>query len=163
MREVSNKVIAPKISFSILKFGIVAAVLGTLVAGFLGFQLLNGPKAAPVPLPMPANPAIEDRWGIRVSQIGVTADGGLVDFRFVVLDPDKALAMMQDVNNLPVLVAEDKSGIINSAAMMPTKHELTPGKTYFLLYRNTQNAVKPSALVSVLFSNDLRLEHAPVK
>ena len=163
MSEVTSKAPATKLALSKTKIGVLVAVAGLVIAGLVGFQFLNSPKAAPHAAAMPANPAIEERWGIRISQIGVTADGGLVDFRFVVLDQDKALAMMQDVNNLPILVAEDKSGIVNSAAMMPAKHDLNVGQTYFLLYRNTQNAVKANGLVSVLFSNDLRLEHAPVK
>ncbi|MBI5030108.1 MAG: hypothetical protein HZB51_06240 [Chloroflexi bacterium] len=122
--------------------------------------------SSPTALTPPTNPVIEERWGVRVTQIGVTADGGLVDVRFVVIDPDKALAMMQEEKNLPVLVAEESNALVNSAAMMSARHTLQPGRTYFLLYRNTRSAIKPGAQVSVFFrdplSNDgktIRLEH----
>ena len=79
---------------------------------------------------MPINSAIEDKWVVRVAQIGVTADGGLVDFRYITLDPDKALAMVQDIKILPVLVAEDSGTVVNSAAMMAEEHNFNPGRTY---------------------------------
>ena len=43
-------------------------------------------------VPMPLNPEIEARWGIRVTQVAVSADGGLIDFRFLVLEPENASA-----------------------------------------------------------------------
>ncbi|MBN9393325.1 MAG: hypothetical protein J0I20_35160 [Chloroflexi bacterium] len=132
-------------------------VLIAFVTGVLPFQ--SPPKrSGSVPV---SSTEIEQRWGIRVTQVGVTADGGLVDFRYIVLDPDKALAMIQEEKNLPVLVPEDRPGIVNSAAMMPAKHNLNAGQTYFLLYRNTQGIIKPHAQISVVFG-DVRLEHITV-
>jgi hypothetical protein len=149
--------------FRIALLGI--AVVG-INGGFFAVLALTEPKAGPAAKPatgaqMPTNPAIEERWGIRVKQIGVSADGGLVDFRFVVVDPDKALTMMTDEKNLPVLVTEDNGKLVNSAALMPSKHALTPGQTYFLLYRNAQGAIKHDSSVTVVFG-DLKLEHAGV-
>jgi hypothetical protein len=117
----------------------------------------------PMSVKMPANPAIEEKWGIRISQIGVTADGGLVDFRFVVIDPQKAANMMQDEKNLPVLVPTGSSKIVNSASLMTAKHDLNPGQTYFLLYRNTGGAIKHNSYVNVIFDEKLQLESAIVR
>jgi len=152
----------PKSKILNLKFSLLPVILAlTLIGGFLAWRLW---PAAPAPtnIPMPINPTIEDKWGVRVTQIGVTADGGLVDFRFMVIDPNKALAMLQDIKNLPVLVAEDSGTLVNSAAMMAQKHNLNPGRTYFLLYRNTQGAIKPGGAVTVKFG-DLLLEHVVAK
>lgn len=145
----------------LLPFGLIAVVLVAATAVLLlstrGWVLPVRTTSA-----TPANPAIETTWGIRVTQIGVTADGGLVDFRYIVLDPDKALAMQQDVTKLPVLVAEDSGILINSAAAMAAKHNLNPGQTYFLLYRNTNGAIKAGSPVTVKFG-DLTLEHVVAK
>ncbi|MBI5304499.1 MAG: hypothetical protein HY868_20365 [Chloroflexi bacterium] len=144
--------------------GLMLLLWAGLVAGML--FLLPAPAPAPEPVVMPVSPEIEERWGVRISQIGVTADGGLVDFRFIVIDPDKALAMLQNVENLPVLVAEDTGAIVNSMAMMAGRHSLQPGRTYFLLYRNTLGAIKPGSRVKVMFNNSvtnsgqaLQIEH----
>jgi hypothetical protein len=147
----------------VLTFGILPVVL--IIVGVTAFLLARGwPAAHPAPISsvMPFNPAIEQQWGVRVTQIGVTADGGMVDFRYVVLDPDKALAMQQDVNKLPVLVAEDSGTLVNSASLMGAKHTLNPGETYFLLYRNTKGAIKSGTPVTVKFG-DLTLEHVVAK
>ena len=132
-----------------------------LIGGFFAVRMWFAPHPAPS-VAMPVSPAIEEKWGIRITQIGVTADGGLVDFRYIVLDPVKALAMAIDVKNLPVLIAEENGMVVNSAAMMAPKHTIYPGQTYFLLYRNTHGAIKPGEAVSVEFG-DLRLEHVIAK
>lgn len=116
----------------------------------------------PVPgAEMPSNPAIEQRWGIRIKQIGVSADGGLVDFRFIVLDADKAASMLQDAKNLPVLITNGTRRVVNSASLMSAKHDMNLGQTYFLLYRNTGGAIKHNSLVDVVFQ-DLTLPNAVV-
>jgi hypothetical protein len=152
----------PQFRIQSLKWAIVPILLLALAGGYAFGRGWFMARPAPRSTAMPINPAIEDKWGVRVTQIGVTADGGLVDFRYLVLDPDKALAMLQDVNNLPVLVAEDGGQLVNSAAMMAQKHNLNPGSTYFLLYRNTQGAIKPGGAVTVKFG-DLQLEHVVAK
>ena len=147
----------------VLTFSLLPVAL--IIVGVAAFLLARGwPAAHPSPIgnAMPINPQIEAQWGIRVTQIGVTADGGMVDFRYIVLDPDKALAMQQDVNKLPVMIAEDSGTLVNSTALMTAKHTLSPGGTYFLLYRNTKGAIKPGTPVTVKFG-DLTLEHVVAK
>jgi hypothetical protein len=107
---------------------------------------------------MPTNPAIEAAWGVRITHIAVTADGGLIEMRFLVLDSDRALAMMQDVANVPILKIEGTDLTIRSAALMTAKHAVAVGRTGFMLYRNTQGAVTPGTSVSVVFG-DLELQH----
>ena len=106
--------------------------------------------------------AIEERWGIRVSQVAVTADGCLVDFRYAVIDPDKALAMLSEPSNLPALMVEDSGAMVTSLATQGQKHNLRPGHTYFLLYRNTGGALRRGGQVTVIFG-DLRLTHIAVQ
>lgn len=132
----------------------VILVLVVVAGTWFGVARLARPSSTVVP----TSPAIEAKWGVRVTQIGVTADGGMVDFRFVVLDPDKALTMMQNVDDLPVLIAEDSGTLINSTAAMATRHDLNAGQTYFLLYRNTEGAIRPGTSVTVKFGN-LALQH----
>ncbi|HEX2911227.1 MAG TPA: hypothetical protein VH186_10495 [Chloroflexia bacterium] len=145
-------------------FLLAVVILGVTLALLIGQPWKSSKTVKPLlPDKMPTSAAIEAKWGIRISQIGVTADGGLIDFRFVVLDSEKATNMMKDVNNLPVLIASDSGKTVNSAALMPTKHDLNAGQTYFLLYRNTQGAIKHDTTISVVFQDDLRLDNAIVR
>jgi hypothetical protein len=151
----------PKSNIRRLAFILLPVLLLAFAGGFLAQRLW---PAAPAPTrgAPPISPAIEEKWGVRITQIGVTADGGLVDFRFMVIDPDKALALLQDVNKLPVLVAEDSGTLVNSFALHGREHNFNPGQTYYVLYRNTRGAIKPGTAVTVKFG-DLQLEHFVAK
>jgi len=135
----------------------VAILAAAAVA--LGLLTVASIRSAPPPgSSVPVNAVVEARWGIRVSQVAMTADGGMVDFRFLVLDADKAWEMMQSPENLPVLRVEATGTMIVSTSSMAARHDLTPGRTYFLLYRNTAGAVRPGSIVTVIFG-DQRIEH----
>ena len=143
-----------------LAFVLTIAVL--LVAA-TAWYLILGNGSSPLTSESDASAAsIEQRWGIRVTQIAPTADGGLVDVRYQVTDADKALAMLDDVDNLPVLIAEDSATTINSAVLMAQKHVLSPGRTYFLLYRNANGAVRSGTPVTVTIG-EFRLRHVIAK
>ena len=152
----------PKFRIQGLTWILLPILLLALAGGYAAGRGWFTARPATDPTIMPISSAIEEQWGVRVTQIGVTADGGLVDFRFMVLDPDKALATLQDINKLPVLVAEDTGTVVNSVALHGREHNLNPGQTYFLLYRNTGGAIKPGGAVTVKFG-DLQLEHVVAK
>lgn len=140
-----------------VRVGVIVAALAALVVVYA--VVTGGGSSSRA---MPTSPAIEARWGIRVTQIGATADGGLVDFRFVVLDVDKAADMMADVKNMPVLIAEDSNTAVTSTAQMGDDHSLHVGQTYFLLYRNAGGAIQPGTSVTVKFGT-LELQHVIAK
>ncbi len=142
----------------VLKFSIPIVIIALALGAFVVLRAHPIGSVAATPASVPTNAAIEDRWGLRVSMVGATADGGLVDFRFVVLDPDKVSVMLQDENSLPTMVAEDSGTLINSTALMAHRHDFNAGETYFLLYRNTEGAIKEGTPVTVKFG-DLKLEH----
>jgi hypothetical protein len=103
--------------------------------------------AAPSPL--------ETQYGIQVTQVNLTAAGGLVDFRFRVLDAAKARKLLGNPANMPVLIAGD------NPPLAPPHHALHGAKfgdglVYFILYPNVRSAVKPGAEVTVAMG-DVRL------
>jgi|CXWL01.1.fsa_nt_gi hypothetical protein len=136
-----------------------------IVAGLLGWRWWAGRQ-----LPAPYNAAkvvgeaaFEERWGIRVTLIGVTADGGLVDFRYIVIDSDKALAMLDDFENRPVLVDESTNAILLPSTPPSTHRDPPlPGQTFILLYSNPNGVVQTGSRVSVIIG-DMRLEHFVAK
>ncbi|MDH3294208.1 MAG: hypothetical protein OER95_07790 [Acidimicrobiia bacterium] len=99
------------------------------------------------------------RYGINVTLIGVTAAGGLIDFRYQVVDPDKANPIIHDVGLLPKLVVED-TGATLALTSLPhhSGTELELGGTYFFLFANANNAISRGALVTLVIG-DARLEH----
>lgn len=110
---------------------------------------------------MPTSASIEARWGVRFTQIGTSADGGMVDVRYVVLDVDKAAALGSTPQDTPVLVEEGSKRIIFAVAMKAHAHDLHAGGRYYLLYRNTRGLLSSGSHVTITLAGD-RLEHVTV-
>ena len=136
----------------------VAAIL-VLIGGFLAYSAgANQNRATPqARAELISQRAFEDRYGIRIMMIGVSAAGGLIDFRFKVLDAEKAVRLMRDPANMPALIVEDSGATLKAPEEMVHNLELNNGGVYFILYPNVQDAIKPGARVTVLFG-DVRLE-----
>jgi hypothetical protein len=142
---------------SLLPLILVAiAVAGVLISRTAPAPAPPAPAAAPGAPPV--SPAIEQRYGVRINMVGVTADGGLLDLRFTVLDSDKAMAMHQDLTIQPYIIDEQTGVKIDSSPTMSHKHQLNVGLTYFELYRNPKGVVQPGRLVTVVVGDE-RLEH----
>ena len=81
---------------------------------------------------------MEREYGIRVNLVAVTADGGLVDVRFTVVDKDKAGHILHDSASMPDLFVETTGAVLSTRNPMAHKQlTLLDGATYFLLYPNS--------------------------
>ena len=97
--------------------------------------------------------------GIQIAQVGLTAQGGMVDVRFKVLDAAKAKALLGNPANAPMLIAGGQP------PLHPPHHALkgarfAPGQVFYILYPNARGAVQPGVEVTVAMG-DARL--GPVK
>ncbi|WP_353509017.1 hypothetical protein [Intrasporangium sp.] len=103
------------------------------------------------------------RSGIAVDLIAVTAAGGLVEFRYQVVDPDKAARLVHDETLRPILVVEDTGAtLVMSSRPHRTMADLQLGGTYFFLFANANNAVREGNRVTIIIG-DVRLEHVVAK
>lgn len=102
-------------------------------------------------------------YGIDVDLIAVTAAGGLIEFRYQVVDPDKADRIVHDPALAPIFVVED-TGETLVMSSPPHHHgaEIRLGGTYFFLMANAHNAVHRGALLTLVIG-DLRMEHLEVE
>lgn len=85
--------------------------------------------------------AIEERWGVKLQGINITAAGHMLDFRFQVTDPGKA-APLTDTKNKPIVIVED-SGIKLEVPNTPRIGSL----------RQTSKQVKQGMIFTILFAN----------
>ncbi len=99
---------------------------------------------------------LEDRFGIQMTLVAVTAGGGLIDIRFRVTDAAKAADLFKP-ENLPIVIAPG-SGVTIKPPEPPDPGQLTDGQIYFLLYPNSGGAIKPGSKIILAFG-DLRLEY----
>ncbi|WP_393174757.1 hypothetical protein [Nonomuraea marmarensis] len=110
---------------------------------------------------MPASHEVEQQYGVRFTMVGVTADHGLLDVRFIVLDPDRATDMLSDPARLPDVVVESKGKALPSPALTPMIHDPVAGRTYYVLYRNSGGVVRVGDTVTLAF-DQASLRHVPV-
>ena len=121
------------------------------------------------PDPGPDSKALAEKWGVEVIGIRRTSAGYMLDFRFRVLDVDKALPLF-DHRIKPYVVA-DKSDIKLPVPMAPKVGAFRPtnrgknikaDKTYYMVFANPDSYVKSSEKVSVVIG-DFRAENLTVK
>lgn len=110
---------------------------------------------------VPQSAAMEDQLGVRFSRVSVVGDGGLITVTYVVLDGEKATRFQSDVSNPPVLSSESRTGGTKRVALMKQGHSLRNGQTYYLVYQNTQGAIRHNEKVTITYDK-LRLVHVPV-
>ena len=99
---------------------------------------------------------LEAAYGIRVTLVAVTAEGGLVDVRFIVTDEAKAASVLAEHQAMPALFVERSGAVLSTSHPMAHKVVLVHGGTYFLLYPNSAGAVQAGTPVSIVV-DDVRL------
>lgn len=106
--------------------------------------------------------AIEDRYGIHITMLAVTAGGGAVDFRFQITDPEKANNYMHGpFSELPFLIVEKSGTRIDPR---PHTHHVDYefGRSYYTLYRNPGGVIEAGTRVTAVLG-DLRLRNIVIR
>jgi hypothetical protein len=102
---------------------------------------------------------LNDHYGLRLKLIGVTAGGGLVDFRLKIVDADKARQILGNPDRTPGLLVAGSDAPLS--VPRPTDHDLqarlVDDNVFISLIPNSDSIVKPGTPVVVTFG-DLELE-----
>jgi hypothetical protein len=124
--------------------------------------VVDAPAPA-IPESAPAKPQylplaqLAEQYGIEITLIAVTGAGGLVDFRFKILDPDKARKLVGEPPAMPALMAPGSDLKLVTSHRFMHAIRLKKDEVSYALYPNVRGAVKPGTPVSVAF-NGLRVE-----
>jgi hypothetical protein len=115
------------------------------------------------PLPVAVSPAgMAERSGVRDVHVHVTGDGGLLDVRYEVVDPGKAV-LLHDRATPPAVVYEATDTPIEGLLMGHLPHGAAKaGVSSFMLFVNPGNIVHPGDVVSVVLG-PARLQHVRVE
>jgi hypothetical protein len=120
--------------------------------------------AVPVDWARPAVTAagLAERSGVKITQVAMTGGGGLVDLRYQVVDPDKAVAL-HDRRTPPALVDEE-TGLVVNQLFMDHSHQgpQQVGVKYYLVFNNPGNWVHRGSRVTVLLG-DAEVQHVVVR
>ena len=141
------------------RLGLLALILLVLVAAVFAYRTWTGRQTAttgPAAERISAG-ELEERYGLRVRLIGVTAGGGMIDFRLKILDAQKARRFLQDPANLPRLVVTDSGTALMAPEGIEDNIEWEEGGILFVLFPNSNGVIKPGTAVTVDFGG-LQLE-----
>jgi len=121
------------------------ALAAIIAAGLLGWYFFGNQSNLPASVSMEE---FEQVSGIRPKMIAVTAGGGIIDFRYKVIDSTKANVTMRNAQKFPRLVIDDTGQVMNPGI----NHiiELHDGIGYFLFFPNVGNVVEPGMELSVM-------------
>lgn len=137
------------------------ACAGLLLCGALSLAFLNTgcattgqPPGRADPVPHAARATLRERWGVEVTSLHLSANGRMVDFRYRVLDPEKA-ALLGDRNVKPTLTDLATGAVLRvpsfpkTGSMRQTGAKMQAGRIYFMLFANTGMPVKSGSRVTV--------------
>jgi hypothetical protein len=139
---------------------LILALVG--FGGYKGWQIYQDrvEQARMAEIQAEAAAQIEDQWGIRIVHVALVAQGGLLDLRYQVTNPEKAYDLFDAVEYIPRVIAED--GTEMSMNDDPHTHDLEFGYQYFFLLRNIGGSVQPGSYVSVAVGDKV-LPFVPVE
>jgi hypothetical protein len=151
---------------------IAGFLVGVLIAAGIGALALwlpqrsnSQPRADPPPewrRPAVSAAGLAERSGVRLVRVAVTGGGGLLDLRYQVVDPNKAVAVHEA--RTPPAIIDERTGLVLNRLLMGHAHQgqLKPAVSYYLIFENTANWVRRGSEVTVLLG-DAQVEHVVVK
>jgi hypothetical protein len=142
---------------AICALGAVAAVAAVLYLTQRGAASASPSVARPSAASIAA---IQDRYGVRFTMVGLTASGGMLDVRFIAVDADKVEQLGHHGTKMK-LVAERSGHLLDSEQMTPHFGRIHVGSQYFALMRNDGNTLHQGDLVTIQVGK-LSLQHMRV-
>jgi hypothetical protein len=111
---------------------------------------------------------LKEKWGIQPKTLSLTAGGNMLDFRYQVIDPEKASSLFKTKEGTPILVDQATGAILRIPSMAKMGSLRTSmknpveKKTYFMLFANPGGLVKKGGKVTLLIG-DLKAENLMVE
>jgi len=109
---------------------------------------------------------IEEKWGIKILSLRLSAGGNILDFRYRLIDLKKA-APIFDIRNKPYLI-DQASGVKCYVPKAPkvgslrTTKNAMPNRNYFILFGNPGKFIKKGNKVTVVVG-DFKAENLTVE
>jgi hypothetical protein len=151
--------------------GIFTGAILVIAGTFIALLVTRGPgsdakQESKVPVawarPLVSASGLVERSGVKITQVAVTGDGGLVDLRFTVVDANKAATLHDPAH--PPAVVDQRTGLVVKDLLMSHAHTspFKAGVTYYLVFNNPGNWVHRGDKVAVLLGN-ARVENVTVR
>lgn len=110
---------------------------------------------------------LRSTWGIEIAALRLSAQGYFVDFRYKVIDPEKASPLAS--NELRPYLIDESTGkelrvptTPKLGSLRQTTQKINAGQIYFMFFGNSRGIVKPGNKVTVVIG-DRKLEHLTIE
>jgi hypothetical protein len=129
--------------------------------------LADTPESAPS-VDQQKKMSIEEQWGVRVESLRISAAGNLLDFRYRIIDPEKA-SYLVDRRNKAYMIDQESGKVLSvptTGKVGPLRQTVRYGlpkkdRIYFILFGN-HHIIKPGNKVTVVIG-DFRAENIVVE
>jgi hypothetical protein len=99
---------------------------------------------------------LEEQWGVKIESLRISAAGNLLDFRYRIINPEKA-SYLVDRRNKPYMIDQASGRVLSvptTAKVGPLRQTVRYGlpqkdKIYFILFGNP-HVIKPGDKVTVV-------------
>lgn len=115
----------------------------------------------------PLKSNVEENWGVQIDGIRLSAADYMLDFRYRVIDPDKASPILN--RHVKAYLIDEQSGaklIVPTppkvGSMRQKSYDPIVGKIYFVMFSNPGRLVKRGSKVSVVIG-DFKAENLVVE
>jgi hypothetical protein len=148
------------------KYLILAMALAVVIlTGFLAVRGAQKSAAVVTPSGMTtlSQSVLEEKYGLRVNLVAVTAAGGLVDLRLKIVDGEKARSLLQDPSHFPALwIADGDVTLVVPEETRSQAIKFENDGNLFVMFPNVRGMVKPGTPVIIRFG-DTQVEPIPAK
>jgi hypothetical protein len=113
-----------------------------------------------------ATDLIEERWGVKLQGAQLTAAGHMLDFRFRVIDPQKAAPLL-DRKNKPLVIVEDNGvklpvpNVPRIGSLRQTSKDIKKNMMFIILFANPGHMVTAGQKLTIQIG-DFSVEHVTV-
>lgn len=106
--------------------------------------------------------AFEEATGVHIVRVALTAMDGMIDLRYQVIDPDKAVIIHEAAN--PPAIMDEATGTILDTPWMNHAHggDFQAGVSYYMLLMNSGSVLTRGSKVTIILGG-VRLEHVIVQ
>ena len=144
---------------------LVMALTVVFLIGFLAVRGAQKSEAMVNPSGMTAlsQSVLEEKYGLRVNLVAVTAAGGLVDLRLKIVDGEKAKSLLPDPSHFPALwIADGDVTLVVPEETRSQEIKFENDGNLFVMFPNAHGMVKPGTPVIIRFG-DTQVEPIPAK
>ena len=120
------------------------------------------------PLEQQKKTSLEEQWGVKIESLRMSANGNLLDFRYRIIDPEKASHLV-DRRNKAYMIEQASGRVLSvptTAKVGPLRQTVRYGlpkkdRVYFILFGNP-HVIKPGDIVTIVVG-DFKAENVVVE